>query len=129
MSRLRVHFAVPNPKRSIAATMAGLSGSTDEFSVALKTIPGGISDQWDEQVGYPRPGRYWGASQPLSEEACIAMQNSEAAQEADAWYCAVVETTGEVFQTNVPNLTSGTWNAFLVAAGLEMEIIDVGILD
>jgi hypothetical protein len=129
MSRLIVHMAVPGPKRSIAATMTGLTGVPEEFSVPLKTIPGGVSDLWDEQAGYPRPGTYWGASQALAEDVCVAMQSSEAAPEADAWYCAVVEATGEIFQTNVPGLTDGTWEAFLAATGLELEIIDVGIFE
>jgi hypothetical protein len=127
MSRLIVHIAVPDSKREIAATMTGLSGLPEEFSVALDTIPNGLSDLWDEQAGYSRPGKYWGASQALAEEVCIAMQSSAPASEADAWYCAVVEGTGQVFQTNVPELTDGSWQAFLTATGLKLKIIDVGI--
>jgi hypothetical protein len=123
MFRIIVHMAVPGPKRSIAATMTGLTGVPEEFSVPLKTIPGGVSDLWDEEAGYPRPGKYWGASQALAQEVCVAMQSSEAAPEADAWYCAVIEATGEIFQTNVPGtLVDGKWETFLAAVGLELDV-------
>lgn len=124
MSRLIVHMAVPAPRREIASTMTGLTGVPEEFSVELDTIPGGISDQWDKQVGYPVPGKYWGASQALAQEICVAMQTSEAAPAADAWFCAVVEDTGEIFQTNVPGLHEGTFDAFLLACGLEKVLPD-----
>lgn len=118
MSRLVVHMAVPGPRREIAATMTGLTGVPEEFSVPLETIPGGVSDLWDKQVGYPLPGKYWGASQALAQEICVAMQTSEAAPAADAWFCAVVEETNEIFQTNVPELTDPTFEGFLEACGL-----------
>lgn len=120
MSRLVVHMAVPGPRREIAATMTGLTGVPEEFSVELDTVEGGLSDSWDVTAGYPRPGKYWGASQALAQEICVAMQSSEAAPAADAWFCAVVEDTGDIFQTNVPGLTVGTWEAFLEAAGLKV---------
>lgn len=118
MSRLIVHMAVPGPRREIASTMTGLTGVPEEFSVELDTILGGLSDSWDKQVGYPLPGKYWGASQALAQEICVAMQTSEAAPAADAWFCAVVEDTGEIFQTNVPGLTDPTFDGFLLACGL-----------
>jgi hypothetical protein len=120
MSRLIVHMAVPEPRREVASTMDGLTGVPEEFSVPLETIPDGVSDLWDKQVGYPLPGKYWGASQALAQEICVAMQTSEAAPAADAWFCAVVEDTGDIFQTNVPGLVVGTWEAFLAAAGLKV---------
>jgi hypothetical protein len=125
--RLVVHMAVPEPKRGIAATMTGLTGVPEEFSVALETIPDGVSDLWDKQVGYPLPGKYWGASQALSQEFCVAMQSSEVAPAADAWFCAVIEITGEIFQTNVPELTEGTWEAFLAATGLKVIEVNIGL--
>lgn len=118
MSRLIVHMAVPAPRREIAATMTGLTGVPEEFSVELDTVEGGLSDNWDVTAGYPRPGKYWGASQALAQEICVAMQTSEAAPAADAWFCAVVEDSGQIFQTNVPNLTDPTFEGFLEACGL-----------
>jgi len=118
MNRLIVHMAVPAPRREIAATMTGLTGVPEEFSIELDTVPGGLSDQWDKQVGYPVPGKYWGASQALAQEICVAMQTSEAAPAADAWFCAVFEDTGDIFQTNVPGLTDPTFEGFLAACGL-----------
>jgi len=118
MNRLIVHMAVPAPRREIAATMTGLTGVPEEFSIELDTIEEGISDNWDKQAGYPLPGKYWGASQALAQEICVAMQSSEAAPAADAWFCAVVEDTGDIFQTNVPGLTDPTFDGFLAACGL-----------
>jgi len=120
MSRLVVHMAVPGPRREIAATMTGLTGVPEEFSIELDTVEGGLSDNWDVTAGYPRPGKYWGASQALAQEICVAMQSSEVAPQADAWFCAVIEDTNEIFQTNVPGLTDPTFEGFLVAAGLEV---------
>ena len=71
--------------------MTGLSGNPEEFSVELNTIPGGVSDLWDEQAGYPRPGKYWGASQAFSFEVCQAMQQSGEELGADVWYAAFDE--------------------------------------
>ena len=122
MNRLIVHMAVPEPRRQVAATMTGLSGAIQEFSIKLTTVPGGASDIDDLNSGYSRPSPWWGASQPISQEICTLMKQSAYELQAGAWYSAFEEQTGNYVEGNTPIAPSdSSFQAFLASVGLEIN--------
>ena len=117
--RILVHMAVPDAKRDLAATMAGLSGIPTEHSVQLQAIPGGPSALWDAAQGYN--GTWWGASQAFAQEIAQAMLASGYSLQTESWFVARYEANGTLIDHNLPNPpANATFAAFLAAAGLEM---------
>lgn len=117
MTRVVCHTAVPDAKRSLAATMDGLSGLPQEHSVQLQSIPGGASASWDATNSYN--GTWWGASQALAPEIAQPMLASGYALETESWFAALWEG-GTLIQHNLPVAPAdSSFEAFLAAAGLE----------
>ena len=125
MTRIVVHFAVPNAKRAVAATMDGLSGDPAEFPVELVAAPGGPASDWDALKGYD--GVYYGASQRLVAEFLLPLLQSGYEKQTEVFYAAFDGETGEPVDTgdperpgcNLPEWPSdATYEAFLVACGL-----------
>ncbi len=120
MTRIVCHTAVPDAKRALAATMDGLSGLSQEYSVELQSIPGGASASWDTTNGYN--GKWWGASQALAPEIAQPMLASGYALETESWFAALWEG-GTLIQHNLPAAPAdSSFEAFLVAAGLEKVV-------
>jgi len=123
MTRVVCHTAVPDAKRSLAATMDGLSGLPQEHSVELQSIPGGASASWDATNSYN--GTWWGASQALAPEIAQPMLASGYALETESWFAAYWEGTNTLVPngTNLnPQPDSADFEAFLAAAGLERVV-------
>lgn len=128
MSRVLIHTAVPDARRAIAATMAGLSGNPAEHSVELHAIPGGQSALWDSANSYN--GKWWGASQALAATIAQAMLMSGYILGTESWYVAYWEDTGELITGgpdtvpfNTPTQPANTsFDAFLSAIGCEKVV-------
>lgn len=117
MTRILCHMAVPDAKRSLAATMDGLSGLPQEHSVQLQSIPGGASASWDATNSYN--GTWWGASQSLAPEIAQPMLASGYGLGTEGWFAALWEG-GTLIQHNLPGAPAdSSFEAFLAAAGLE----------
>ncbi len=117
MTRVVCHTAVPDAKRALAATMEGLSGLPQEYSVELQSIPGGPSAAWDIANGYN--GTWRGASQALAPEIAQPMLASGYALGTEGWFAAIWEG-GTLIQHNLPVAPAdSSFEAFLAAAGLE----------
>lgn len=119
MSRILIHTACPDTKRATAGTMAGLSGLPEEHSVECNAIPGGPSALWDTGHGYG--GKWWAASQALAPAIAQGMLTSGYILGTESWFVALYEVGGTLIQHNLPSApTDATFDAFLVAAGLEL---------
>lgn len=123
MIRVLCHMAVPEAKRTLAATMTGLSGLPQEHSVELHSVAGGASAAWDAENGYD--GKWWGASQALAPEIAQPMLTSGYGLETESWFVAFWEGTNTIVPngTNmVPPPSDSSYESFLVAAGLERVV-------
>ena len=121
MSRILVHMAIPNARRAVGGTMAGLSGSEREFSIRLLATPGKPSAIWDGVKGYPS-GRWWGASQAFAPAIAQAMLVSGDQKKTEAWFAAYDAETLAPLQTNCPAWpANATFAAFLTLIGCELD--------
>ncbi len=128
MSRVLVHMAVPDAKRALAATMAGLSGHPSEHSVELHAIPGGPAALWDAEQGYD--GTWYGASQALAATIAQAMVTSGYIKGTESYYVAYWEDTGELISGgpetipfNTPTQpANSSFEAFIESIGCEKVV-------
>lgn len=123
MIRVVCHTAVPDAKRALAATMEGLSGLPQEYSVELQSIPGGPSAAWDMANGYN--GTWRGASQALAPEIAQPMLASGYALGTEGWFAAYWEGTNTLVPNGAnlnPHPDTADFEAFLAAAGLERVV-------
>lgn len=119
MSRILIHTAVPDVKRTIAANMSGLSGLPQEHSVECNAIPGGPSALWDTDHGYA--GKWWSASQALAPDIASGMLTSGYVLGTESWFVAYFEGTETIVPsgTNIdPPPSNATFAAFLAAIGV-----------
>lgn len=121
--RILIHTAVPDARRSIAATMSGLSGLPQEHSVECTATTGGPSAIWDVSHGYS--GKWWAASQALAPEIASAMLQSGYMLGTESWFVAFYEGTSMI----VPNGTNcdpvpadASFESFLTAIGLQKVV-------
>lgn len=117
MSRIRIHTAVPDARREIAADMEHLSGNPYEHSIECNAVPGGPSALWDASKGYG--GKWWAASQGLAPQIAQDMLTSGYMLGTESWFVAIYETGGQLIQHNLPGAPAdSSFDAFLAACGL-----------
>lgn len=120
MIRIRVHLAVPETRREIAAALYGLSGDVTEFSIPLQSTADGPSRQWDDAHEYS--GLWWGASQSFESNLAQAMLYDGLSKQCEAWFAAFDEVSGTLLEggSNCPMPADSSWFAFVTAIGCEV---------
>lgn len=117
-------MAVPDSKRALAATMAGLSGNPLEHSIPLRAVAGGPSAAWDTTNAYN--GNWWGASQAFESGIAQSMLASGYSLETESWFAAFFEADGTLINHNLPSPPAdASFASFLTAAGLEKVVPNV----
>jgi hypothetical protein len=117
--RVTIHTAVPDSKRTVAATMDGLSGRPDEHSIECTATPGGPSATWDAANSYN--GKWWAASQALAPQIAGGMLQSGYMLGTESWFVAYYEGTSTIVPngTNIdPPPANASFDAFLTAIGV-----------
>lgn len=117
MVRLKVHLAVPDEKRAIAATMTHLSGLVTEHSIKLLATPGSPSAAWNAANG--QSATWWGASQGLAVGIAQDMMSSGYQIGTQSWFAALYDESGNLIQHNLPEApANASFEAFIAVAGL-----------
>lgn len=127
MSRIRIHTAVPDAKREVAADMAHLSGNPQEHSIECNAAPGGPSALWDASKGYN--GKWWGASQAFAPQVAQDILASGYMLGTESWYVAYWEESmtpvpGQWTNADPPP-ADASFDAFLTAIGLQKVVTGV----
>lgn len=121
-NHVHLHMALPETRRHVGASIHGLTGLPDEFSVKLNAIEGGPSDEWSKSKQYT--GVWYGSSQAWSVQTAQKMLDSGKSKRVEAWYAAWSIETGELVDHNLPvPPTERSFDAFLASAGLERVLV------
>lgn len=116
---IRVHIAVPDEMRSLAATLTGLSGNPTEFGGRLEVTPGSPADIYNQANGYTSR-IMWSASQQLEELVALPLLADGHAKKIGAWYdawdLAGSVRLGDNFDAD-PKPQSASYFDFLAAIG------------